>query len=166
MLMTKKITQKRLENIALYYLERYSSSSENLRTVLRRRLRKEELKGAEVPQEAQEWVDKVVLRMQELSYINDEQYKEGLVRRLKEQGKSARQIRLKLHEKGVDGEFASTSEDEYEQALIFLRKKKLGFYRGETREEYKQKDLQKLALAGFSYSTAQQVLALDSAEEI
>ena len=39
----KKITLERLKNIALFYLERYDASSDKLRVVLNRRVKKASL---------------------------------------------------------------------------------------------------------------------------
>ncbi len=159
--MVKKITQKRLENIALYYLERYSSSAANLRKVLKRRVQKDILKGAESPEEAPMWIDEIVKKMQSFGYINDELYKETLINKLKNQGKSTKQIMLKLHEKGLSTEFEKNPDDEYNQALIFIKKKKIGCYRLEAKEDFAKKDMQKMALAGFSYSVIKQVLEIN-----
>ena len=65
----KPLTEKRLMNIALFYLERYESSAENLRCVLRRRILRAEMKGASVPAEARDWVEKVVAEVKRLGYV-------------------------------------------------------------------------------------------------
>ena len=57
----KKITPQRLKNIGLYYLKRFESSSNNLRTVLRRRI---DAYAKENPdwnkQEAYAWAEDVI----------------------------------------------------------------------------------------------------------
>lgn len=148
----KKITPQRLKNIALYYLDRFDASGEKLKSVLMRRIQKAVLAGDEVLPEATQWVDEVVREMKRLGYVNDQRFCENKVRLYLQAGKSNRYIMGKLCEAGLDSEIIRSylPDDELEQAQIFARKKKLG-------QDY-QKDLAKLARAGFSYDTAQKVL--------
>ncbi len=158
----KKITYKRLENIALYYLERYSSSSANLRKILKRRIQKDIIKGAEPVEQAAEWIENIITKMQNLEYINDERYKENLINKLKNQGKSTKQIKVKLLEKGLNTDFETSDDDEIQQALLFIKKKTIGPYRQNNSQEMWKKDMQKMALAGFSYSAIKRVLKIDT----
>ena len=61
--MAKKITEKRLENIALFYLQRYESCSSKLRDTLKRRVRRAKMQGIEVPDDANQWIENVVNKM-------------------------------------------------------------------------------------------------------
>lgn len=70
----KPVTQKRLMNIALYYLSRYESSAENLRRLLDRRIAKTAAKGGAVPAETEQWVNAVVSEVCRLGYVNDERF--------------------------------------------------------------------------------------------
>lgn len=148
----KKVTPQRLKNIALYYLERFDASSDKLRSVLCRRVKKASLLGDEVSPQASAWIDKIVQEMHQLGYINDARYCENKVRLYLQAGKSHRYIVGKLSEAGIDPDMIKSflPDDELEQAHIFVRKKRLG--------KDHQKDLAKLARAGFSYETAQKVL--------
>ena len=57
----KKPSKARLRNIALYYLERFETSEDNLRAVLRRRIDKYAFFDKEYnPMEAYAWADEVV----------------------------------------------------------------------------------------------------------
>ena len=67
----KPVTQKRLMNIALYYLGRYESSAGNLRRLLKRRVAKAAMKGADVPDESAEWIESVEAEMKREGYAND-----------------------------------------------------------------------------------------------
>ena len=85
--------------------------------------------------------------------LNDERYAENVIRRLTQGGKSTRFIAQKLLSEGIDEAILEkylSPEDELERAQTFARKKHLG-------NDY-QKDLAKLARAGFSYDIATQVL--------
>ena len=57
--MAKKITEKRLYNIALYYLSRYEATTGKVRDVLKRRLMTAERRGEEIPNEAPAWIEKI-----------------------------------------------------------------------------------------------------------
>lgn len=149
----KTITFQRLKNRALFYLERYDANSQKLKTVLMNRLKKDAQKGCLIPEEAPQWVQQVVQEMQHFNYVNDERYVENAVRRLQQAGKSQRYIRGKLLQNGLTAEqinpFLQESDD-LKAARLFVQKKHLGRDR--------QKDLAKLARAGFSFEVAQQVL--------
>ena len=151
----KKITPQRLKNIALYYLDRFDASSEKLKSVLMRRIQKATLAGDEVPLEAKKWVDEVVVDMQRLGYVNDRRFCENKMHQYLNAGKSNRYIVGKLCEAGIDSDMIQSflPDDELAQARIFVHKKHLG-------DDY-QKDLAKLARAGFSYDIAQKVLKED-----
>lgn len=149
----KTITFQRLKNRALFYLERYDANSQKLKKVLMNRLKKDLQKGDIVPPEANEWVNQVVQEMVRLNYINDERYVENAVRRLKESGKSRRFIMGKLLQNGLSAEQITPyleDMDEMKSARLFVKKKHLG-------SDY-QKDLARLARAGFSFDIAQKVL--------
>lgn len=154
----KPLTEKRLENIALFYLERFETSSEKLRQVLKRRIARQKMKGILPDPESANWIENVIQKMQNLGFVNDARYAENTARRLSEQGKSARQIQHKLMSEGIEPEFIYPQleeTDDLARAKIFVKKKRLG-------KEY-EKDLAKLARAGFSYETAK--LALTKGED-
>lgn len=166
--MAKKITEKRLYNIALYYLSRYEATTGKVRDVLNRRLMTAERRGDEVPDEAPAWIEKVISQMVELGYIDNNRYAQNTFRRLTESGKSVRSIAYKLKQAGLEEDILSGLIDEQEMtsgeldlasALKLVKKRKLGIYRPQSqRAEYAQKDLAVLGRAGFSYEIAQKAL--------
>lgn len=175
----KKITPARLENIALYYLERYSSSAANLQKVLMRRVHKSVRHHEDLDrEEAREWVDETVEKMKGLGYVNDEAYAEMKSRAFHRQGKPPRAISQALAAKGVDRETTASALEtladergerdlELSAAITFARKKRLGPHRlAEDREERKQKDMATLGRNGFSYETARKVLEAETVEEL
>jgi len=149
----KSITTKRLENIAVYYLSKYDSSSANLKAVLKRRVDKARLKEAKVPDNVDEAIDEITAKMVRLGYIDDGRFKENLLRKLGQVGKSRAQIMQKMVKAGVVDDDALACYDEDEAAVIFVKKKRLG-----TNPENYMKDLAKLARAGFSRSAAEKAL--------
>ena len=67
--MTRPLTQKRLKNIALFYLEHYEATASKLKSVLLRRAQKS-LLGEPVPTEVHKWVQQIVADCQNLGYVN------------------------------------------------------------------------------------------------
>ena len=149
----KSITTKRLENIALYYLSKYDSSSANLKAILKRRVEKARLKGADVPENEDEVIDEITSKMVRLGYIDDSRFKENLIRRLGQAGKSRAQIMQKMIKAGIRDDEALTDYDEDAAAALFVKKKHLG-----TNPENYMKDLAKLARVGFSQNAAKKAL--------
>lgn len=148
----KKITQARLKNIALYYLERYEASTQKLRDVLKRRLAKARLEQPVSP-EATTWIEEVIDEMLRLGYVNDKRFAENTVRRLSGAGKSRSFIRTKLKLAGIEEEEmreALSDTDELASARLMVQKKHLG-------HDFKR-DLARLARAGFSYEIAREAL--------
>ena len=172
----KPITQKRLMNIALYYLGRYESSAENLRRLLQRRIIKAAAKGSAVPSDAADWIETIVAEFCRLGYVNDERYARSLAEKYRKNGKAERYIRLKLSQAGIPDDIQdsvlkgdeadSFAETELAAALRLVEKRKIGSFRSpQDRKLFRKKDLAVLARAGFSFSIAVQALGFSAGEE-
>ena len=174
----RKMTESRLANIALHYLERYSSSEENLRRVLERRIMKAAYAHPETDIDAAKgWIDALIVRYVEVGLLNDAAYAEAKTRSGLERGEAPRVIAMKLAQKGVLKEISDTAledlaEDfpapELQAALTLIRKKRIGPYRtdAENRKEMREKDLAKMARAGFSYDTAKRMIDAEDIDEL
>jgi len=164
-------TKARLRNIALYYLERFESSEENLRTVLRRRIDKYAFFDKEYhPEQAYQWVEEVIDECVKHNFVNDERFAGFKINSYLSAGKPKRYIEQKLKQKGIDENiisrlFENTEYSELDTALNFAKKKKIGRFREdeEKRIANRQKDLGTLVRAGFDYDVAKEVL--DSNED-
>ncbi len=175
-----KITPSYLENAALHYLERFASSSANLKRVLMRKVDRSLAywsehgpTGRREDHAAQ--VDAVIEKLARLGYLNDAAYAESKVRALHRQGKGSRTIRATLAAKGVGGELAAAAldllaedvaEPDLAAAIRLAKKRRLGPFRREGREDMRQKDLAALARAGFDFDTCRRVIEADSAEAL
>lgn len=163
----RKMTRQRVKNIGLYYLKRFESSVENLRTVLKRRVDAYAYQDKAFDRsEAYGWIEEVLEDFQRYGYLNDERYAEMKIKDYMSAGKSPRYIFGKLREKGVDeGTINSLMDvqdyDPFEAALKLAKKKKIGPFceNEELRSERRSKDLAILVRAGFDYDTAVKVLA-------
>ncbi|MDH5188085.1 MAG: recombination regulator RecX [Rhodospirillaceae bacterium] len=174
----KKMSETRLANIALHYLERYSSSAENLRRVLERRAMKSARAHPETDMDTvKEWIDVLIKRYIEVGLLNDATYAEIKTRSGLERGDAPQIIAMKLAQKGVakeisDGALEGLVDDfpmpELQAALNMIRKKRIGPYRTDSkiRAEKRENDLAKLARAGFSYDTAKRMIDADDVEDL
>jgi len=162
----KPPTKNRLRNIALYYLERFESSKENLRKVLYRRIDKYVFINKEYnPKQAYLWADEVVKECLEQNFVNDERFADFKINDYLTAGKSKRYIEQKLKQKGIDEAivsqfFENSSYSELNTALQFAKKKKIGCFRenDDDKKANRQKDLATLVRAGFDYDVAKTVL--------
>lgn len=163
----RKMTRQRVKNIGLYYLKRFESSVENLRTVLKRRVDAYAYQDKAFDRsEAYGWIEEVLEDFQRYGYLNDERYAEMKIKDYMSAGKSPRYIFGKLREKGVDEGIINSlldvqDYDPFEAAFKLAKKKKIGpFCEDEVlRSERRSKDLAILVRAGFDYDTAVKVLA-------
>jgi regulatory protein len=159
----RKVTPAYLQRAALSYLERYASSADNLRRVLRRKVDKRCRLRGEDPAEFAEMIDEVVTKSLRLGLIDDTRYAEARVATLRRRGGSARAIQAKLSAKGVDrSTIAAALEgedgDEVQAARAFARRRKLGPFRPGERAPYRDKDLAAMARGGFSFDIARRVV--------
>jgi len=170
----RKITKGRLYNIALYYLQRFDSSVENLRSVLMRRVTEYAYynPGYETG-EARQWIAEILAEFERVGYLDDRRYAEIKIRNYLASGKPARYIKLKLAAKGVSEKLADEllQEEEYDSlsmAMKLARRKRIGPFRtdAEMRRQCRQKDLAALVRAGFEYETALSVIEAENPDEI
>ncbi|MGE5515355.1 MAG: regulatory protein RecX [Bacteroidota bacterium] len=170
-----KITPSYLENAALHYLERFASSSANLRRVLLRKVdRSVGHWGGERTDHVGQ-VDATIEKLSRLGYLNDAAYAEAKVRALHRAGKGSRTIRATLAAKGVGGELTAVALDQLAEdvpepdlaaAIRLAKKRRLGPFRRENRDDMRNKDLAALARAGFGFDICRKVIEADSAEAL
>lgn len=170
-----KITPSYLENAALHYLERFASSSANLKRVLLRKVDRSVAHWGGERQDHAGAVDAVIAKLSRLGYLNDAAYAEAKVRALHRAGKGTRTIRATLAAKGVGADHADAAldtlaedvaEPDLAAAIRLARKRRLGPFRRDGREDMRQKDLAALARAGFDFDTCRQVIDADSVEAL
>jgi regulatory protein len=164
-----KITASYIENAALHYLERFASSTANLKRVLMRKVDRSLAHwGGERP-EALQMVETVLTRLAGLGYLDDAAYAANKVRGLHRRGTSGRGIRAVLAAKGVAAEQADAAlgtlaedadEPELAACLNLARRRRLGpFRKPETQAEFRDKDMAALARAGFGWDVVKRVMA-------
>lgn len=172
----RKVTAKSLENAAVYYLQRFASSSANLRRVLMRRVERSARFHGTDRDEGVGMVDGLIRRFTENGLLDDRAYAEMLAGSRHRHGASIRSIFAKLKQKGLDAELIraalaaladETNEPELAAALTLARRRRLGPFRPKSgRDALRDKDLAALARAGFGYDTALKVIDAATAQEL
>jgi regulatory protein len=172
----KPITPAYLENAALHYLERFASSSANLKRVLMRKVMRAAAAGNGDTAEGERLVDALVARYLAAGLVDDKTYAAQRAASLRRQGNSRFAIRGKLALKGVEralirSTLAALEQDdaqgEIAAACALVRRRRLGPFRPvAARKDAWQKDLAALARAGFSLDVARRVLSASHAEEL
>jgi regulatory protein len=173
----RKVTPKSIENAAMYYLQRFSSSSENFRRVMMRRVRRSAQYHNTNPEEGAEIINELISRFIRIGLLDDLQFAQVRATGFRRRGLSERAIRAKLLERGIALEVINQSlellEDdnknsELTAAIIYSQKRCLGAFR-ETLDElnrFREKDMAKLGRAGFSYHIAHIIINAETSEEL
>lgn len=169
----RKITKQRLKNIGLYYLERFESSVDNLRQVLKRRVNDYAYQNPDFDKnEALGWIEELLAEFQNWQYLDDNRYAALKIRDYLNAGKPSRYIKIKLQQKGIKSEqveqiLQNEEYDPRQMALQLAQKKKIGPCRpdAESRRLNRQKDMGTLIRAGFDYDVVCDVLGSDGFEE-
>lgn len=167
----KKMTKRRLRNIATHYFTQRTTTRGHLRRLLMNRIRTSLRHHEGDEQEMAGWLDGILDELEKIGVLNDRAWATSRLARLRRQGNSERAIRTKLRAKLVPAEIIDDLLDEHpvdplEAALSFARKRRIGPFRDRDRDDKRQKDLGKLARGGFPYGIANQVLDLDPDEAL
>jgi len=176
----RKATPQSLHNAALFYLQRFATSAENLRRVLIRRVERSVRAHQTDREEGLAAVDDLIVRFRRSGLLDDRAYAEARARTLRAKGMPSCVVRGKLRQKGVaeddvDAGLAAvdgdTDDADFVAAVNFARRRRLGPFRraevvGEARPETGEKDLAILARAGFRYDVARRILAAATPEEL
>src|SRR5687768_1034793 len=97
----KKITETYLHNAGLYYLQRFSASSESFRRVMMRKVERSCRAHPEQDRaECARMVDELVRKFLGAGLLNDGQYAEAMVSTLRRRGLSSRAIQARLAARG------------------------------------------------------------------
>jgi regulatory protein len=158
-------SEAELERAAIAYLERYGGSTERVRRALMRRVRRAMEGMEEPPEDATSSVEAVLTKLTRLGYLDDARFTAHRVRALRRRGKSGRTIRAALAAQKLDASDALRDEDpdaELAAARALVRRRRLGPYRPEdARATERQRDLARLARAGFAFDVAVKALESD-----
>lgn len=166
----RPITREWLFRAAAHYLERYASSTENLRRVLERKVMRRALALEVDPGEYRDLIEETVARFVELKLLDDRAFAENRLASLRRRGASSRQAAARLTAKGVGRDLVETvlTEDQTsdrEAAFAYARRRRLGPYRLRERAERRDRDIAAMMRAGFSFPDAAAAIDGDVPEE-
>jgi regulatory protein len=167
-----------LEQAALHYLERYTSSVAGLRRVLRRRIRRAARltggeEGAANIAAGDAMIEMVVARLTRTGLLDDGRYAEFRAGSLARRGGSLYVIRRDLMTRGVaaaqiDAALAAlkretgvetNDETDLAAALALAKRRRLGPFRAASvRAANRMRDLATLGRAGFAFEIAKRVI--------
>jgi SOS response regulatory protein OraA/RecX len=160
---SKKIDENYFYNYSLFYLEKWDNSEFGLRQALQKRLYKFAKEDPNLDKEkCYEWIDNTIIKIKNMGIINDYKYAERLIERESLKGSSNSKIKNKLYSKGIEQDIMNKLlqdnkvKDEYDRAMIFAKKQKLGPFDKKGLDHNKQ--LSKFARNGFNYEIAQKIL--------
>jgi regulatory protein len=162
----RELSEEKLKEAALRHLERFSTSVAHLRGVLLRRVRRRTEDEAERAQ-AIEAIDRIVNRFGEVGLLDDRAYAERRAEVMHRQGKPVRAMRAELLGKGVPRRITDEVLRSFEQkigdpdlsaAIAYAKKRRLGPFRSENREEHRNKDATKLLRRGFDWDVVERVM--------
>ena len=172
----RAVSAASIENAALYYMERYATSSENLRQILERKIMRAASYHDTNIEACTQLVDNLIQRYLENGILNDETYASTQAANMNRRGKSLRAIRFRLRKKALPIEIidkavkALTNEIGFPDliaAIAYAKKRQLGPYRRKTCTPADiNKELRALARSGFSYSLALRIVESRNISEL
>ena len=168
----KKATARYLENVALWYLQRFAASTESLRRVLMRRVDKSVQAHETDRAEGAAFVEDILQRYRRAGLLDDRAYAAARTASLNRRGVSSRGVQARLAAKGVAaGDVAAAldtlretvADPDLAAAVAYVRRRRLGPYRtAAERADYRDRDLAALGRQGFGYDIARR--AVDAAD--
>lgn len=172
----KKATARHLDNVALWYLQRFAASADSLRRVLMRRVEKSARAHDTDREEGAAFVEDIIARFRRSGLLDDRVYAEGRALSLHRRGVSTQGIRARLAAKGVgtddiDAALAmlrdETDDPDLAAAIAYARRRRIGPYRTRgDRDELRERDLAALARQGFGYDIARRVIEARDVDEL
>lgn len=160
------LDQKRLEELALRYVERFATTRAKLRSYLARKLRE---RGWEGPGEPR--LEAIAERFADLGYVDDSAYALAKAQALSGRGYGKRRLTEKLRMAGVDepdGEAARAHADgeALNAALRFAQRRRIGPFALSDAADPRQreKSLAAMLRAGHPFALAREIVDLPPGE--
>jgi regulatory protein len=157
------LDQKRVEELALRYVERFATTRAKLRAYLARKIRERGWDGPHEPE-----LDALADRFAQLGYVDDAAYALSKSQSLTGRGYGKRRVVQALRAAGVEEAHSESARshadgDAVGAALRFARRRRLGpFAQGApTDPRQREKALAAMIRAGHSFDLAKAILALE-----
>ena len=164
-----------IRNFAYAYLKKYSSSKQQLRTYLYKKLIKKKQKIFN-KKEAFNLIDSVIGILVEKKFLSDKYYSDSKAKAFLRKGYSLNKIRYNLIKKGIDEKYIKASiskikekesDPDFFSAIKICKRRRIGPSREENnRSLFYKKDISILARSGFNYELSKKVLEIPKEEFI
>ena len=158
-----------IRNFAYSYLEKYSSSKQQLRTYLFKKLIKINQKKSS-KKEIFNLIDSVIASLVDQKLLSDRYYSDAKSKAFFKRGYSLNKIRYNLIKKGIDEKYIKDSiskikekesDPDFFSAIKICKRRRIGPCREESnRTLFYKKDISILARSGFSYEISKKVLEI------
>ena len=162
-----------IRNFAYLYLEKYSSSKQQLRTYLFKKLIKKKQKISS-KKEIFNLIDSVISSLVDQKLLSDKYYSDAKSKAFLRRGYSLNKIRYNLIKKGIDEKYIKASiskikenesDPDFFSAIKICKRRRIGPCREESnRPLFYKKDISILARSGFSYEISKKVLEVPKQE--
>ena len=162
-----------IRNFAYSYLEKYSPTSQQLRTYLFKKLIKKKYQISN-KKEIFNLIDSVISTLVDQKLLNDKYYSDAKSKAFLRKGYSLNKIRYSLIKKGINEKYVKASiskikeeesDPDFFSALKLCKRRRIGAVREEdNRVLFYKKDISILARSGFSYELSKKVLDLPKDE--
>jgi len=162
-----------LRNFAYTYLEKYSSSKQQLKTYLFKKFIKKN-KNLFNKKELFNLIDAVVSSLVDQKLLSDKYYSDAKSKAFFRRGYSLNKIRYNLIKKGIDEKYIKASisqikenesDPDFFSAIKICKRRRIGPCREEAnRSLFYKKDISILARSGFSYEISKKVLEIPKDE--
>tara|TARA_Y100000590_G_scaffold459418_1_gene616391 strand:+ start:39 stop:599 length:561 start_codon:yes stop_codon:yes gene_type:complete len=164
-----------IRNHAYSYLEKYSSSKQQLRTYLFKKYIKTKQKTSS-KKEIFDLIDTVISSLIEQKLLSDKYYSDAKSKAFLRRGYSLNKIRYNLIKKGIDEKYIKASiskikeeesDPDFFSAIKLCKRRRIGPNRTEgNRHLFYKKDISILARSGFSYELSKRILEIPKEEFI
>ncbi len=172
----KEVTATLLREQALKYLDRFSVTTHKLKRHLLTKNRNSILLHQSDPEQIENMIDELIVRLEKNGILNDQSYANSKARSMARQGKSLRQIKGKLFVLGLNDDENRVAQQEIIEnegysdrvgAAKYIRKRRFGPYKQDPPfAERREKELMALVRNGYDFDIANELLSLQSVEEI
>tara|TARA_B110000438_G_scaffold289669_1_gene324494 strand:- start:475 stop:1035 length:561 start_codon:yes stop_codon:yes gene_type:complete len=162
-----------IQNYAYSYLEKYSSSKQQLRTYLFKKLIKKK-QNITSKKEIFNLIDVVITNLVDQKLLSDKYYSDVKSKAFLRKGYSLNKIRYNLIKKGIDQKYIkdsiskikeNESDPDFFSAIKMCKRRRIGPIREEAnRTIFFKKDISILARSGFSYEISKKILDMPKEE--
>lgn len=160
----KPLDSARLEELAVSYVARFSTTQAKLEAYLRRKLRERGWDDESHPR-----IEEISARYVELGYVDDAAYARSKASSLLSRGYGSRRVDQALYAAGIDQPTRSDNAPDVarqrEAALVMARKRRFGpFFIGKLERDRREKQVAAMLRAGHGFDCVRAIIDASSVE--